>query len=167
MKSIIAFILYFIFAKIFDAIEALLIFVLTLGDKVRNFFYPDSLKKNSIVEEIYCKKIKQYTHAMNAIGVCILIYCINIKLFSTEIKMELLIFLFVLFGLTIILRILISYRIKKGYYGSNYEEGKEMLYYLLVDQDNNKNSVKKIFNKMEECNNLEEKLPVSAGNWEY
>lgn len=128
----------------------------------------NNTNKSIIVEEIYEKKKKIYNRALSAILLCILIYCIKNILFNTEINMAFLIFLYVLVGLIMISRILISYRISKGYYGTNYEESKEILYYLLEDKDkNDKNSGKKIFNEIEERNNLEEKLPVSGGNLEY
>lgn len=123
----------------------------------------DDNKSNSIVEEIYTKKIGQYNKSSSIICICIVIYYFLNIFFSTDIKIEVIIFLYALIGFTIISKVIIGYRIKKGYYGKNYEEGKEILSYLTIDKDkNDKNSGKKIYNEINQCNKAEKRVSVEG-----
>lgn len=137
--------------------------IITAKYKIEN----DS-KNTSYVKEIYNKKKKQYKKSSIIIVICIMTYFLKNMIFHTEIKVGMLIFLYGLFALITIGRLLAYYRIERGFYGANYEESKEILHYLLEDQDkNNKISGKKIFNEIEDRNKSEEKLPVLGGKLEY
>lgn len=122
-----------------------------------------SKKQRSIVEEIYYKNIEKYNRASIIIYMSIIIYyCINI-FFSNNIKIEVVILLYVFWALTLILRFLIGYRVKRGYYGTNYGESKEILYYLAENRDkNDKNSGKKIFNEIDVPDNAGAKIPAKG-----
>lgn len=118
-------------------------------------------KINSIVEDIYFKKIGQYNKASLIICISIVIYFLNV-FFTKNIKIEVLIFLDALICFIIILKLLISHRIEKEYYGTNYEESKEILYYITADSDkNDKNSGKKIFDDIDAYN----KVKKYSGRW--
>lgn len=124
----------------------------------------DSYKKQiSIVEEMYYKNIEQYNRASIIICASIIVYyCINI-FFTNDIKIEVLILLYVLFIFIAILRFLSGYRIKRGFYGTNYAEGKEILYYLAQNSDKNDNNTgKRIFNEVVAQNEIGAKIPANG-----
>lgn len=125
-------------------------------------------KPKSIVDEIYNKKQKQFDYALLSLGWGMLFYCIINKAFHTDIKIEIIIFLGGLIGLIIILRILVSYRIEKGYYGMNYEECKELIHYLMENKDKDDiDKGKKIFNEIEECNGVGQEVIAGVGELQY
>lgn len=117
-------------------------------------------EKYSIVEEIYNKKKKQYVYAIVILAISASIYCCMDIFFNFDFHFEILLFFYALIGLIAILNVLVSYRIKKGYYGTNYEESKEILYYMTEDKDkNNINPGKRIFNDIDVYNKVREQIP--------
>lgn len=125
-------------------------------------------KKYSIVEEMYNKKRRRYQYAVVFLSISAGIYsCMGIFL-NFNFQVEVLLLLFVLIGLIAILNSLVSYRIKKGYYGTNYGESKEILYYLKTDKNrNDKNSGKKIFNDIDAYNKASDQISEVNGEPQY
>lgn len=125
-------------------------------------------KQNSIIDEIYNKKRKQSKLVLISVTVGIMIYCCKNLFFYNDIQTEVLFFLDVLLIFLLMSRFLISYRIERGYYGMNYEECKELIYYLMDDNDkNDKNKGKKIFNEIDDYNKVEEKNTEVDGKLLY
>lgn len=119
-------------------------------------------KQDSVIEELFIKKKKTYNHAIKLMFIAALLYCIINIIFDINIKNEVIILLDIVVVLMIISQLLISYRIKKGYFGTNYDEAKEILIYLIENNDkNDKNSGKKIFNEIDE-NKAKDIVPVPA-----
>lgn len=149
--------------KIVDYYYSNLLFKL-LKERLKKF---QVNKENSIVEEVLYKKKKQYYNALCAIVFSANVYCYGDIFFHINAKTEILLFLYVIMGFIIVSGLLVSYRIKKGYYGTNYEEGKELLFYLIKNSDkNNKDSGKKIFNKPAD-NKENVNLPAMEGELQY
>lgn len=124
--------------------------------------------QNSIVDDIYRKKKRKMNYALIVEFVGIAFYfCINIIL-NTDIKFEILFFLYGSFMLILLLKVLVSYRIKKGYYGMNYGECKELMKYLLNDVDKNDiDKGKKVFNDTNDYEKVKEKDPAIVGEPQY
>lgn len=78
----------------------------------------------------------------------------NYFLFFNEINIQDIIFLVlnVQIWLVLVNQILLNYRNKKGYYGTNYDEAKEIIYFIKKSSsdDINKFGGKKILNEVEE-----------------
>ena len=127
-----------------------------------------SCEQNSIVNELLEKKNKQYFCATRLILLYILFYssigyAINIEINTIEI-----IFLFIIVVFIFSNQWLVNYRINKGYYGTNYEEAKELLYYLIENNDkNNKNTGKKILNDEYNYNKEKVTVPVTDREVQY
>lgn len=76
--------------------------------------------------------------------------------FNNEIIKKLFIFwITFLLVLTYLYRVILKYRIKRGYFGANYQEAKEILYYIKNSNDNNRHNGKKIFDETEKNVELE------------
>ena len=117
-------------------------------------------EQDSIIEELLNKKKKTYNNAIKLIFIAALIYCIINIIFDRNIKMEIIMFLYIFVVLIIISQLLIRYRIKKGYFGTNYEEAREIFIYLMENNNKgDKNSGKKIFNEIDK-NKAKDIVPV-------
>ena len=134
----------------------------------------DNIKKNldsttnSIIDELYTKKKRKINYALivGFIGI-VFYYCANI-IFNTDIKIEIIIFLYGSFILVLISKVLVSYRIKKGYYGMNFDECKELMLYLMNDIDKNDiDKGKRIFNETDDCSNVKERETEIVGEPQY
>jgi len=122
----------------------------------------------SIVDEIYNKKKQQIDWALLPAIIITHLYCAISVIYYPDIKIEILIILDVLIGLIIMSKLLLFYRIKKGYYGMNYEECKELIYYLMNDKDKNDiNRGKKIFNEIEDYNKVGQEVTAVVGELQY
>lgn len=131
------------------------------------YSYPNKMQY-SIVEELYNKKTKQYNYAVIPLLFGAILYCFIDIFFDMNTNMELMIFLDIFICFVLISRGLIVYRIKHGYYGTNYEEAKELLYYLIQDNDNNdKNIGKKLFTEIDNYNVEKSVEPVTNGELQY
>lgn len=102
-------------------------------------------KKGNLIEELVKNKSQKNSKILLLlvlINICN--YILNLKIPNLNSKIISL-FLTVTFGLIAFYNILIIYRSRKGYYGTNYDEAKEILYF--IKQNNNDiNKGKKIFN---------------------
>lgn len=127
-----------------------------------------TIEKNSIIDEMYKKRNERFNYVLFLTLVSIELYIGTNEIFSTDIQMEVLYFLCVLTILVIILKRLLFYRIKKGYYGMNYEECRELMKYLLNDVDKNDiDKGKKVFNEADDYGKAKEKDPAIVGEPQY
>ena len=119
-----------------------------------------SKKQNNVMNYFYKEKKKQIRKSLTIIMVSIVFYfCIH-TIFNIEMKIGIILFLYAYALMALIAQLLLNYRIENGYYGTNYEEAKELLYYIKNNKNNKRISGKKILNAEKECNRL--KLGVKS-----
>ena len=130
----------------------------------------DTSNTRSIVDEILKHKTNKNSKAINIISLFSLIYNI-LYLSSINIRFEILICTNILTWLILIYSLLILYRIKRGFYGTTYFEAKDIIYYIIKNQNinNNKfNNGKKILNTTTNfVNEAREFIPSPIGQIEY
>lgn len=124
-------------------------------------------KESSVIDDLLYKKRKKYKHAIKLVFVTALIYCITNIIFNNNIRIEVIIFLDIFAVLIIISQLLINYRIKKGYFGTNYTEAKEVLYFLKVNNNKNNKTGKKILNEIYNTNKIPQSTLAEKGNLQY
>lgn len=124
--------------------------------------------KQNVVENLLSKKIKRNNFALILLSVCFLAYRATGSLSIVEMKNEVAICLSLFIFCVLIFNLLIRYRISKSYYGTNYEEAKELIYLFKEDSDKNgKNTGKKLFTDINDQVNAKEIVPVPDSQWQY
>lgn len=103
-------------------------------------------KKSSICYELYKKKNKNLNKLWFEIFVFISVNSIMNKFIDTKTKNIVSASLLILFVLVSINKIILNYRFKNGYFGTNYLEAKELIYYI-KNSKNNTHKGKKIFDE--------------------
>lgn len=111
-------------------------------------------KQNTFVEDFYRKQKKQSLQSLFAILVYLLSYYTFSIIYKIEIQKNILIYIYIYSLLILFSKLVLYFRIKSGYYGTNYEEARELLYFLININKNDLNSGKKIFNSEKECQEL-------------
>lgn len=126
-------------------------------------------KKNSIVDNFILDKKKEFNRSFKILLISALINCYAYIIFDYKIKIGVLILLCTLILFNIILQLVVSYRINKGYYGTNYAEARELLIFLIENNDkNDKNSGMRIFDELDVyCNETAKSNSKVVGNLQY
>lgn len=133
-------------------------FLLTFSNKDHMYvtFYTldeinDTICKKKSVSEIYIiEKIRDYNYIMIMLfSVSFLYYLLYFfKILNFNSVFILCLFVNILTWIITIYLYLINYRNKLGYFGNNYDEAKELLYFIkLIKDDSDINKGKKIFNE--------------------
>lgn len=113
------------------------------------------IQNTYIVDDYYKERNNQLNVSLAVISFGVVSYWVTHLILNIEPQMEVLLFLCTCAFLVCIAKFLIYFRIKNDYYGTNYEEAKELLYYLMKNNDkNNRNSGKKIFNEEKKYTDL-------------
>ena len=120
----------------------------------KSYEYKEEDKKcyNSISDMVINEKSKKNDNVMIVMSIYVISnYCFY---FFINVNIQYIVFTFltVLIWLVLINQMLLTYRNKKGYYGTNYDEAKEIIYFIkkTSSDDINTSGGKKIFNEMEE-----------------
>lgn len=125
-------------------------------------------KQSSIIDKLYKKNNRMINHAIAANFLGIVIYYFTNIVLGTDIEVEIIMLLYGSTILVLILKALIYYRVKKGYYGMNYDECKELIQYLMNDIDKNDiDKGKKIFNETNDYKKARGKNPSIIGETQY
>lgn len=113
------------------------------------------IQNTYIIDDYYKERNDQLNVSLAVISFGVVSYWVPHLILNKEPQMEVLFFLCTCAFLVCIAKFLIYFRIKNDYYGTNYEEAKELLYYLMKSNDkNNRNSGKKIFNEEKKYTDL-------------
>lgn len=109
---------------------------------------------DTICNELFSEKVNISKKVLNRFSLLIFIYFIYCIIF--DLKIHKIVLSFVLFYCILILLdlILIDYRIEKGYFGTNYIEAKEILYYIKKSNKKNSQTGKKIFKEIKSMDNV-------------
>lgn len=107
---------------------------------------PHNIYKIDIIEKFSKAQFQKNTIALISVTFCLII-CLCLRTFLTiEINRMVSVILIILAWLIVIRQFLLVYRVKKQYYGTNYEEAKELLRFLIQSIDNDTHSGKYVFN---------------------
>ncbi len=113
----------------------------------------ENKESKTFEESILETKTKNNCITIIGIMLAVLIYNSLYFIFGINLKTEIFLVLTIMICMIVLHQTVITYRIKRGVYGSNYGEAKELLYYIKEYSKNNKdiNKGKKIFNEVNEC----------------
>lgn len=131
------------------------IFINLMGKEMPVFLYKqkkeDKKSYNSVSDILIGKKSKKNDNVMKLMFVFVMINCF-FSFINVNIRDIVYLVLTVQIWLVLINQILLNYRNKKGYYGTNYDEAKEIIYFIKKssNDDINKFGGKKILNEVEE-----------------
>lgn len=139
--------------------------IITVKEKLISDFVKvkviDNKIKPNVVKDLLSKKIRSCFCALILNIGCLLVFFAINSWSTINIKTEVIICLCSLIFCMLIFNLLTIYRISKGYYGTNYEEAKELIYLFKEDSNKNgKNTGKKIFNDINDPVNEEDIVPV-------
>ena len=153
-----------IFPMIFDCVKKI---VNSIRKKFGSVLENNETKQN-VVEYLLNKKIKRNNLALILLSVCFLTYWAIGSLALVNTKSEVAICLSSFIFCVLIFNLLTRYRISKGYYGTNYEEAKELIYLFKEDcNKNGKNTGRKIFTDINDQVNAVEIVPVPGSQWQH
>lgn len=107
---------------------------------------PHNIYKIDIIEKFSKAQFQKNTIALISVTFCLVI-CLCLRTFLIiEINRMVPVILIILAWLILIHQFLLAYRVKKQYYGTNYEEAKELLRFVNQSKDDAPHSGKYVFN---------------------
>lgn len=107
-----------------------------------------------ILEKFLKKQLKKNTLALIAVFICLIIYSCLYFVSNMNLEHVILIILNILPWMIMLHRVLVIYRVKNQFYGTNYDEAKELIYFIKNSRNNDSQNGNYYFN--------EEKLQVPA-----
>ena len=116
-------------------------------------FSDNTVESRDFEEAILEDKAKKNSIAILGLFFSVLIYSLLYFVFEINVKFEIFFVITVMIVMVVMNQMIITYRMKKGIYGTNYTEAKEILYFIKEYSKNNQdiNKGKKVFDEASEC----------------